>query len=43
LHVQLKLHPAEYRGSLEAIPIVPRFAVSQFNDVCLFVCRETLQ
>jgi len=40
LHVLLKLHPAAYRYKLEVIPMVPQFAVSRSDDVCLFVCVQ---
>jgi len=40
LHVLLKIHPAAYRNKLEVIAIVPRFAVSRSDDVCLFVCAQ---
>jgi len=38
LHILLKVYPAAYRCELQVIPTVPRFALSQSEDVCLFVC-----
>jgi hypothetical protein len=43
LHVQQKIHPAPYHPKLEVIATVPQFAVSRRNDVCSFVCRNTLK
>jgi hypothetical protein len=43
LHVLLKIHPAAYCCKLEVVSTVPRFAVCQSDDVCLFVCWDTLK
>jgi len=40
LHILFKIHPAVYHWKLEVIPMVPRFAVSRSDDVCLFVCLQ---
>ena len=37
LHILLKINPAAYHCKLQVIPMVPRFAVSQSDDVCLCV------
>jgi len=42
LHILLKFYPAGYSCKLQVIPTVQRFAVSRSNDVCLFICRDTL-
>jgi len=43
LHVLLMVYPAAYRCELQVIPAVLLFAVSPSDDVCLFVCRDTLK
>jgi len=43
LHVLLTIYPAAYGCKLQVIPIVQQFAVSQFDVVCWFVCRDTLK
>jgi len=40
LHVLFKVYPAAYCCKLQVIPTVPQFAVSQSDDVCLFVCLQ---
>jgi len=43
LHVLLDVYPAAYHYPLQVIATVPRFAVSRSDDVCFFVCRDTLK
>ena len=40
LHVLLKINRPANLYKLEVIPMVPRFAVSRSDDVCLFVCVQ---
>ena len=42
-HRLLKVYLAANCGKLQAIPTVPWFAVSKADDICLFVCRDTLK
>jgi len=37
LHVLPKVYPAAYRCKFQVVPMVPQFAVSRSDDVCLFV------
>jgi len=40
LHVLPKVYPAAYRCKLQVIPMVPQFAVSRSDVVCLFGCLQ---
>jgi len=43
LHILLEFDPVAYSCKLQVTPTFPRFAVCWSNDVCLFVCRDTLK
>jgi len=41
LRILLKIHPAAYRWKSQVISMVPRFAVSQSDDLCLYLCKDS--